>query len=58
MCCIRCSQALWLDEEDLCPACAVAVRLEFRRGIRALEGYLRRWADFSEWLELQNAARG
>jgi len=54
--CIRCQQALWLDEEELCPACSVAVRLEFRRGLRVLEGYLCRWADFSEWLELQDAS--
>ena len=53
MSCIRCRQALWLDEDDFCAACAVAVRMEYRRGIRALETYLGRWADFADWLRLQ-----
>ena len=53
MSCIRCRQALWLDKDDLCPACSVAVRMEYRRGIRAFETYLERWADFADWLRLQ-----
>lgn len=49
--CIRCRQQLWAGEQELCPACAVTVRLEFRRGLRALERYLARWADFADWLQ-------
>ena len=50
---MRCGQALWIADDDLCAACAVAVRMEFRRGIRALESYLERWADFADWLQVQ-----
>jgi hypothetical protein len=49
--CIRCGHELWPVEEELCAACAVAVRLEFRRGIEDLEEYLVRWARFADWLE-------
>jgi uncharacterized paraquat-inducible protein A len=48
--CIRCRQYLWPDEEDLCPSCSVAVRVEYRRGLRELEAYLARWREFSNWL--------
>ncbi len=58
MACLRCRQALWLDEEDLCPVCAVSVRMEFRRGLRALERYLARWAEFADWQRLQDLAQG
>jgi hypothetical protein len=49
--CIRCRQYLWPDEEELCPSCTVAVRAEYRRGLRALEAYLDRWSDFADWLQ-------
>ncbi|MBD0329437.1 MAG: hypothetical protein ICV64_04965 [Thermoleophilia bacterium] len=48
--CIRCEQSLWPGEVELCPLCAVAVRVEYRRGLRELEGNLGRWSAFSSWL--------
>jgi hypothetical protein len=54
--CIRCSHDLWRNEDEFCPSCHVATRLEYRRGLRELEKYLARWAEFSTWLEA--AARG
>jgi hypothetical protein len=49
--CIRCAQYLWPQEEELCASCSVAVRVEYRRGLRELESYLARWRDFSDWLQ-------
>jgi hypothetical protein len=53
--CIRCRNYLWPEEDDLCPLCLVAVRVEYKRGLRDLESYLARWAAFSEWADASRA---
>jgi hypothetical protein len=48
--CTSCGNAEGQQPAGLCPACAVAVRLEAWNGLRKLAAYLANWAAFERWL--------
>jgi hypothetical protein len=39
-----------VDGLQLCPYCLTLTRIEFERGLIALESYLAKWAAFDRWL--------
>ena len=51
--CIRCNTASARGPAGLCSACAIETRMEVRRGLSELAGYLAAWAAFDDWLRLR-----
>lgn len=47
--CIRCCEAVRVDEEGYCRRCRWAVRAEVEQGLCALRDYLRAWSLFMDW---------
>lgn len=54
--CIRCDEALAVDELGYCGHCHWAVRAEIEEGFYALRVYLERQAMFSDYLANRGAA--
>ena len=50
--CIRCEAE---TPNELCTYCATLTRIEAERGFILLDAYLRKWAAFERWLEVQAA---
>jgi hypothetical protein len=50
--CVRCKSELDAHGPGLhlCTYCATLTRIEFERGVVALEAYLAKWAAFERWL--------
>jgi len=47
--CSRCRLATPSGLNEVCHACAVALRSEVRRGLNAIEKYLDGWSEFDRW---------
>ncbi len=47
--CIHCGLATPTGLDDVCVACAVAVRSEVRSGLDAIERYLDGWSELDRW---------
>ena len=50
--CIRCDEALAVDELGYCGHCHWAVRAEVEEGLYSLRAYLESWARFDDWCRL------
>jgi hypothetical protein len=48
--CVRCRHEPAPEPVGLCGACVLHTRIEVTDGLRLLEAYLARWADFDDWL--------
>ncbi|MGE5690928.1 MAG: hypothetical protein ACM33B_10275 [Pseudomonadota bacterium] len=51
--CTHCRLQTPRGASELCPACAIDLRVETRRGLEELERHLCGWADFERWLSDQ-----
>ena len=47
--CNHCGLTTPSSLNEVCHACAVAVRSEARRGLRAIEEYLDGWSELDRW---------
>ena len=47
--CTHCHLTTPRGTHDVCHACAIALRADVRRGLDAIEEYLR-WSEFERWL--------
>jgi len=52
--CVRCKCSTpakrGVADLHLCPYCSTLTRIEFERGLIALESYLAKWAAFDRWV--------
>ncbi len=48
--CTRCKLTVPAGADAYCPACAIELRVESRRGLDDLDRYLGAWAAFDDWL--------
>jgi hypothetical protein len=48
--CVRCHLVTPCGTHDVCHACAISLRAEIRRGLRAIEEYLDDWSRLDRWL--------
>jgi hypothetical protein len=51
--CTHCGLRTPRGASDLCPACAIDLRVETGRGLAQLERHLDSWAEFERWLANQ-----
>ncbi|HET9214127.1 MAG TPA: hypothetical protein VFN93_05185 [Gaiellaceae bacterium] len=49
--CTRCRLATPRGAQELCPSCAIDLRVDVRRGLEDIDAYLGGWAEFERWLE-------
>ncbi len=54
--CICCQETEVAPGFELCPGCAVELRIEVAEGLFRLGRYLRAWAAFEEWQRARAAA--
>ena len=48
--CTRCKLTVPKGADAYCPACAIELRVESRRGLDELDRYLGVWAAFDDWI--------
>lgn len=48
--CVKCHLVTPCGTHDVCHACAITLRAEIRRGLRAIEEYLSDWSRLDRWL--------
>jgi hypothetical protein len=51
--CTNCGLTIPSGVQGICHACAMALRAEIRRGLRAIEAHLGGWSAFECWLAEQ-----
>ncbi len=54
--CIHCREVEVAPGFELCPACAVQLRIEVAEGMYRLGRYLKAWAAFSDWQDASASA--
>jgi hypothetical protein len=56
--CARCGEHPTRSaEEEFCPMCVIAIKVEVTRGLQQLAEYLSAWAAFSDWSSGPGAQR-
>jgi hypothetical protein len=48
--CSHCRLAIPSGADEVCHACAIAIRAEIRRGLHAIEEHLSSWTQLERWL--------
>jgi hypothetical protein len=51
--CTRCKLTVPKGAGAYCPACAIELRVETRRGLDEIDRYLGVWAEFDDWIRKQ-----